>query len=290
MNPGRPRRVITQTRLLSRSRASRHYGGVTSVSAATSGQPAWLAVAGGPDQSGTAPAEQGLVTHHERAGIEFSLWSPPGVGDAVVAGPGQSSAALLPLLVVNDGPEYDKLAGLTRYLAAGVAGKWLPPLRAALLSPGERDRRYSANTRYAHALVNGVLPSLPATRRIGMGTSLGALAMLHAHCTYPAAFEAMFLQSGSFFTPRFDAHERRFPYYPRVVRFVTGIRPAHPIPVSLTCGVAEENLQNNRLMTQLLRDHGYPADLHEVPGAHDWSSWRDAFDPHLTALIQQVLR
>lgn len=243
---------------------------MTSVSAATSGQPAWLA----------APAEEGLVTHHERAGIEFSLWSPPGVGDPT----------LLPLLVVNDGPEYDKLAGLTRYLAVGVAGKWLPPLRAALLSPGERDRRYSANNRYAHALVNGVLPSLPATKRIGMGTSLGALAMLHAHCTYPAVFEAMFLQSGSFFTPRFDAHERRFPYYPRVVRFVTGIRPAHPIPVSLTCGATEENLQNNRLMTQLLRDHGYPAALYEVPGAHDWPSWREAFDPHLTALIQRVLQ
>jgi enterochelin esterase family protein len=255
---------------------------VTSVPAATSGQPAWLA----------APAGEGLVSHHERAGIEFSLWSPPGIDDAT----------LLPLLVVNDGPEYDKLAGLTRYLAVGVTGdeggpkggispgKWLPPLRAVLLSPGDRNRRYSASPRYAHALVNGVLPSLPATKRIGMGTSLGALAMLHAHCTYPAAFEAMFLQSGSFFTPRFDAHERRFPYYSRVVRFVASIRPAHPMPVSLTCGVTEENLQNNRQMTQLLRDHGYPAALHEVPGAHDWPSWRDAFEPHLTALIQRVLR
>ena len=243
---------------------------MTSVSAASYGQPAWLA----------APAEEGLVSHHDRAGIEFSLWSPPGIGDATP----------LPLLVVNDGPEYDKLASLTRYLAAGVTGKGLPPLRAALLSPGDRDRRYSANSRYARALINGVLPTLPATKRIGMGTSLGALAMLHTHCSYPAAFDAMFLQSGSFFTPRFDAHERRFPYYPRVTRFIAAIRLARPIPVSLTCGKAEENLQNNRLMTQLLRDRGYPATLHEVPGAHDWPAWRDALEPHLTALIQQVFR
>jgi enterochelin esterase-like enzyme len=243
---------------------------VTSVPAASYDQPAWLAV----------PAEEGLVSHHDRSGIGFSLWSPPGIGDTT----------LLPLLVVNDGPEYDKLASLTRYLTAGVAGKWLPPLRAALLSPGDRNRRYSANSRYARDLVNGVLPSLPATRLIGMGTSLGALAMLHAHCSYPPAFDAMFLQSGSFFTPRFDAHERRFPYYPRVVRFITAIQPAHPIPVSLTCGATEENLQNNRLMTQLLCDHGYPAALYEVPGAHDWQSWRNAFDPHLTALVQQVCR
>ena len=58
----------------------------------------------------------------------------------------------LPLLVAHDGPEYDVLASLTRYLAAGVAGRWLPRLRAALLSPGPRDRWYSANARYARAL------------------------------------------------------------------------------------------------------------------------------------------
>ena len=220
----------------------------------------------------------GLLSQRVRAGIEFSLWSPSGASDT----------DLLPLLVVNDGPESDERAGLTQYLAAGVAGKWLPPVRAVLLGPGDRDRRYSANPRYARDLVNGLLPSLPATKRIGMGTSLGALAMLHAHCSYPSAFDAMFLQSGSFFTPRFDAHERRFPYYPRVVRFVADIRPARPVPVSLTCGAAEENLENNRLITLLLRDHGYPAGLHEVPGAHDWPSWRGAFDPHLTTLIQRV--
>ena len=53
-----------------------------------------------------------------------------------------------------------------------------------------------------------------------MGTSLGALAMLHAHCRYPDAFDALFLQSGSFFCPALDSHERRFPYYRRIVRFV----------------------------------------------------------------------
>ncbi len=245
-----------------------HYVDVTSVSAAADDQPAWL----------TAPADEGLVSRRVRAGVEFSLWSPPGVGDTEP----------LPLLLVNDGPEYDELASLTRYLAAGVTGKSLPPLRAALLSPGDRDRRYSANPQYAKALVDGVLPGLPATKRIGMGTSMGALAMLHTHCSYPDAFDAMFLQSGSFFTPRFDAHERRYPYYPRVVRFITAIRPTHPIPVALTCGVAEENLKNNRLMTQLLRDHGYPATLHEVPGAHDWTTWRDAFAPYLTALLNST--
>jgi enterochelin esterase-like enzyme len=204
----------------------------------------------------------------------------------------------LPLLVAHDGPEYDALASLTGYLAAGVAGGWLPRLRAALLSPGPRDRWYSANPRYARALAREVIPALEGrlatSVRIGMGTSLGALAMLHAHRRYPRVFDGLFLQSGSFFFPRFDDHERRFPYYPRVVRFVASIldRGAHdgnrPVPVTLTCGAIEENVDNNRLMAQALRTRGYPVAWHEVHDVHNYTAWRDAFDPHLTRLLRLV--
>ena len=202
----------------------------------------------------------------------------------------------LPLLVAHDGPEYDALASLTRYLAAGVAGRWLPRLRAALLSPGPRDRLYSANPRYARALAGAVLPALgrrlAISARIGMGASLGGLAMLHAYCHYPDAFDGLFLQSGSFFSPRFDAHERRFPYYPRVVRFVAGVHdgdlPDRRVPVVLTCGAIEENVANNRMVEQSLQARGYPAELAEVPDMHNYTAWRDAFHPHLTRLVGQV--
>jgi enterochelin esterase family protein len=187
-------------------------------------------------------------------------------------------------------PEY-ALASLTRYLAAGVAGGWLPRLRAALLGPGDRNRWYSANARYANALARLVIPA--TTVAIGMGTSLGALAMLHAHCQHPGTFDALFLQSGSFFCPRFDNQERRFPYYQRIIEFVAGVHvgrlvSARTIPVVLTCGVIEENIENNRLMARALQVRGYPAALHEVPDMHNYTAWRDAFDPHLTRLLQQV--
>ena len=79
---------------------------------------------------------------------------------------------------------------------------WLPPLRAALLGPGHRDRWYSANARYARALRLAVIPALAGrlatSVRVGMGASLGGLAMLHTHRRHPDAFDAPFLQSGSF--------------------------------------------------------------------------------------------
>jgi len=234
-------------------------------------------------------------------GIEGDLWSPADVPED----------ERLPLLVVHDGPEYDERAGLTGYLGEGMVARRLPRLRALLLSPGDRDRNYSANARYAYKLARTVLGntglggsaasgstasgsagSAGAGRppvRIGMGTSLGALAMLHAHSRNPGLFDALFLQSGSFFTPGADPQERgRFPYFARVVKYTAAPKLVRPIPVLLTCGKDEENLANNRLITDLLREHGYPATLHEVGGGHDWQWWHAAFEPHLDDLLRQA--
>jgi enterochelin esterase family protein len=245
----------------------------------------------------TAPAESGQSTTFEvpagslDGAVAVRTWAPAGARDEDE----------LPLLVAHDGPEYDALASLTGYLAAGVAGGWLPRLRAALLSPGPRDSWYSANPRYARALAREVIPALDGrlatSVRIGMGTSLGGLAMLHAHWRYPRVFDGLFLQSGSFFCPRFDAHEQWFPHYPRVTRFVAGVldRGAPPgdravpaVPITLTCGAIEENVDNNRLMAQGLRARGYPVAWHEVPDMHNYTAWRDAFDPYLTRLFGLV--
>jgi enterochelin esterase-like enzyme len=240
----------------------------------------------------TGPAVRGGFTDFEvpvkalDAAVAVRVWSPAGTRDG----------ERLPLLVAHDGPEYDSLASLTRYLSAGVAGGWLPRLRAALLAPGHRDRWYSASMRYTRALCLTVIPKITSrmatSQRVGMGASLGALSMLHAHCRYPGAFDALFLQSGSFFCPAFDEHERRFAYYRRVVRFVAdvhdGALPSRPVPAVLTCGMIEENVENNRLMVKTLRSRGYPATLHEVPDMHNYTAWRDAFDPWLTGLLGQV--
>ena len=118
--------------------------------------------------------------------------------------------------------------------------------------------------------------------------------MLHAYCGYPGALDALFLQSGSFFVPRLDSQERRFRYFRRITDFTAAVHagglPANPVPVVMTCGAIEENIENNRLMLDTLRSRGYPATLAEVPDLHNYTAWRDAFHPHLTALLGQVAR
>jgi enterochelin esterase-like enzyme len=219
--------------------------------------------------------------------LEVVLWSPAGLPDDRPAA----------LLVVHDGPEYDQLAGLTTYLTAWTGNGTLPPLRAALMPPGPRNDRYSADGPYTRALCLAVLPRLrdevETTAVVGMGASLGALAMLHAQ-RQGQCLDALFLQSGSFFHPRHDAHERRFAQYDRVVRSVAAVLRSEghprPVPTVMTCGTVEENLANNRIMARALAAQGYDVTLREVRDAHNYPAWRDALDPWLTGLLREVAR
>ncbi|OLF13553.1 hypothetical protein BU204_26805 [Actinophytocola xanthii] len=214
-----------------------------------------------------------------------TLWSP--------AGPDEP----LPLLVAHDGPEYDELAGLTLFSAAMIQAGRLPSHRVALLSPGDRDEEYSANPAHATALRRTILPALRTAARVrgpvvGMGASLGGLAMLHAHRRHPGLFGGLFLQSASFLDIAVDAHEaERFGRFERVDAFVGRVRrrrPSRTVPTVLTCGLAEENLANNRRMAAVLDRQDYPVRLVEVPDAHNYVGWRDAFDPALVDLLTQV--
>jgi enterochelin esterase family protein len=193
-----------------------------------------------------------------------------------------------PLLVAHDGPEYDRLASLTQYSGAMIASGALPPHRVALLAPADRDEWYSASRRYAQALTSDVLPALNPVDAVGMGASLGALALLHAHVRRP--FAGLFLQSGSFFVLRHDAHEHRFSRFSRVIRAVRELKRDAGVPerVTMTCGVLEENLANNREMARALAEQEFDVELHAVPDMHNYIGWRDALHPYLTHLLLRV--
>jgi enterochelin esterase-like enzyme len=205
--------------------------------------------------------------------LDVRVWSP---GD----GP-------LPLLLAHDGPEYEALGSLTRYAGVMIERGAVAPFRVALLPPGDRNEWYSASAAYGRALAGRILPGLRdqvavAGRPVGMGASLGALAMLQAQRRWPGTLAGVFLQSGSFFIPRFDRHEAGFPRYARIVRFVGGVlrAPAPALPIAMTCGAEEENVHNNRVMAAALG-----TGLHEVPDLHNYTGWRDALHPHLTRLL-----
>lgn len=228
-----------------------------------------------------------------RTDVPVFLWSSAGA----------ATDQALPLLVAHDGPEYAAYSLLVHFLDLMVEEGRLPPMRAAVLAPpGDRNQLYSASAGYSRALAHEILPGLARvapsppgrTARIGMGASLGALAMLHAHRVSPASFGALYLQSGSFFRQRFDKQESGFVRFRRISRFVGTVLTArewmHPIPVTMTCGAVEENLANNRALHRALREQGYETRFYTNPDAHNWIGWRDAFDPYLVDLLARTWR
>jgi enterochelin esterase-like enzyme len=223
------------------------------------------------------------------APVRVTLWSPQ---DAPAGEP-------LPLLAAHDGPEYDRFSSLTRYSGALIRAGRLPRHRVALLHPGPRDEWYSASAYYARAVAGEVLPAIAQAVAVeggvvGMGTSLGGLAMLHLQRRHPDALDGLFLQSSSFFIPRHDHMAAGFSRFGRIVRFVRevlrGEEFERPVPAALTCGAWEENVENNRRVTAALRLQGYDAVLHELADLHNYTAWRDAFDPHLTGLLRRTWR
>ena len=240
---------------------------------------------------------RGELTHHRltsrilRTEAPVLVWHPAGA----------DVEELLPLLIVHDGPEYGELSSLVKLLDVFTEKGELPRMRAALVPPlGDRNESYSASAAYSRALAHEIIPALarfaptpPGRRaRVGMGASLGALAMLHALRTSPAAFGGLYLQSGSFFRQRFDKQEAGFPRFRRISRFVGRVYTAdewsHPIPVAMTCGTVEENLHNNEAMHEALQAQSYDVTFARNRDAHNWISWRDTFDPHLIDLLRKM--
>jgi enterochelin esterase family protein len=242
--------------------------------------PAWLVAERAPGRIEAVPVPV--------RGLRVRLWSPL---DADPATP-------LPLLVAHDGDAYAAEGGLLHFSAATIAASALPPHRVALLDADDRAEAFSASPYHARTLCLRVLPLL--ARRVAvrggpvvMGASLGALAALHAHRRFPGRLGGLFLQSGSYFMPRFDDHESDFGRYPRIVAAVAAMLAAPRtgagrVPVTVTCAEEEENVRNNRLVAAALAEQGHPLVLALAAGGHDYPTWRAALHPHLTDLLERA--
>ena len=240
--------------------------------------PAWV----GDDESPEGRLEQRVLRSRAlRTSVDALFWTP---ADADPAEP-------LPLLLVHDGPEFARYGALLRLCDHLVAFGEVEPFRAVLLPPPlDRNESYSASARYARALVEEWLPAIPsAGRPVALGVSLGAAALLHAHWRYPGRFGGLFLQSGSFFRRSLDSHEAAFGRFARLTRFVSSVvggrGSSASVPVTVTCGTGEENLDNNRVVVAALRRRGWDVTFVEHRDAHNWISWRDALHPHLAELL-----
>ena len=60
------------------------------------------------------------------------------------------------------------------------------------------------------------------------------------------------------------------------------------MPTTITCGTAEENLENNRALAAALLRRGWDLRVVWNRDAHNWTGWRDALHPHLADLLRRA--
>lgn len=218
--------------------------------------------------------------------VPVTTWSPVELPDSTPA----------PLLVVHDGPEYDRLADLGTWASAITASGRVPRFRMALLQPVARDEWYSVNPDWPAAMAT-IVDHLTADQGITgplvlMGASLGGLAALQVALDgsddmLPVG--GVFSQSGSFFLPHLDPQEATHPGFSRITAWVGGVRTrakrVTPLDIALTCGTHEENLDNNLAMVEVLAAAGHRTSFAPLPDLHNYTAWRDGLAPSLDDLV-----
>lgn len=220
---------------------------------------------------------------------ELAIWQPAGA----------SADDELPLVLFLDGIDYLRLGRMQWVLENTIGWGWMPACRAVFIAPLQRDDEYSANPG-TPAWLGHVLDSLrtvinvPANRekRIAVGTSLGALCLLHAASVNESLFGGLVLQSGSFFQRDTDRMECGYPWFERITNAVShvlsrGLGNAPP-RISATCGTAEENIRNNDVMMSRLQERGVNVVRYQrVRDAHNWTAWRNCIGEALMNVMRE---
>ncbi|GAB4141093.1 MAG: hypothetical protein Fur0037_07810 [Planctomycetota bacterium] len=200
-----------------------------------------------------------------------------------------------PLLIVHDGEDFLKYAGLKTVLDNLIHRLEIPALVVALTQAEDRMREYAADERHAAFLCDELVPALerryPLVRRPSarglLGASFGAVAALHAAWRRPGFFGKLLLQSGSFVFTEIGDHDRG-PMFDPVVAFLNEFRrnPGRPAEqVFQSCGVYESLIYYNRSMVPLLQETGMDVRYREANDGHNWENWRDRLREGLSFLF-----
>jgi len=200
-----------------------------------------------------------------------------------------------PLLLVHDGGDYLRYAGLATVLDNLIHRKEIPAVVAALLHPPDRHADYRASEAYARHLTGELVPTLerelpllgtPEGRCL-MGASLGAVASLAAAARSPGFYGRLLLQSGSFAFSDIGEHGRG-PVFDPIAEFVNRFR-REPVKVSakafLSCGTYESLIYENRSLVPVLQKTGMDVRFVEARDGHNWENWRDRLREGLSWLL-----
>lgn len=201
-----------------------------------------------------------------------------------------------PLLVVHDGTDYLRFAGMKTVLDNLIHSLEIPNMVACFVDSPDRLKEYAAHEPHARFICEELTPHLEQTlplearptSRCLMGASFGGVAALSTAWRYPGFWGRLLLQSGSFAFTDIGRGNRRGPVFDPVVHFVNALR-AHIRPFSqrlfVSCGVYESLIYENRSLVPLLDHSDMEVRFVESRDGHNWENWRDRLREGLSWLF-----
>lgn len=197
--------------------------------------------------------------------------------------PATGSVGPRPLLVVHDGSDFVRHAGLLDVLDNLIAERVIPPVVVALVDPGDRMSEYSDDPRHAafvaeivrEAITHHGVNADPADHAY-LGASLGGVAALSA-AWRNGGVGGLVLLSGSFVTALGGPYKRG-PFFLPTIDFVRRFKedPRQPAQrIYQACGIYEGLAPDNRKFTPLLVSTGAAVTYEEHRDGHHWHNWRN---------------
>ncbi|MCC7535869.1 MAG: enterochelin esterase [Deltaproteobacteria bacterium] len=201
-----------------------------------------------------------------------------------------------PLLIVHDGADYLRYAGMKTVLDNLIHRLEVPDVVVAFIDSPNRLREYANDGQHARYVTEELVPELercyplqarPQGRAL-MGASFGAVASFATAWRTPGFYGRLLLQSGSFAFSDIGRHNHRGPLFDPVVDFVNRYRD-EPIAVAekvfLSCGMYESLIYENRSLLPLLQETGMEVRYVEARDGHNWENWRDRLREGLSWLF-----
>jgi len=172
---------------------------------------------------------------------------------------------------VHDGGEYLQNARMSTVMDNLINAGDIPPLVVVMLDPVNRMHEYWANDDYTDFLCAEFIPKIDkryrtindrAARGV-MGASLGGLISTYVALSHPRLFSKVAGQSSAFFLEQEktaallqNIKGSRFSFYFDVGKYEPRFIPDH------------------KRLVALLKKKRWPCKYQELPGGHNWTSWR----------------
>ncbi len=226
-------------------------------------------------------------TEHERSIREIRVHSDH-LGSrrhhVLYATPDLEPSTPAPLLVVHDGSDYLRYAGLAECVTTMVGAGRIPPIRVLGLNPRVRHQRYIASDHHADHVVEEALPHVKERVAVSepvaiMGASLGAVAAWHTAWRHPSVFTAMVLQSGTFaLHPHPELDDSMYRSINRFVEAALAEPRTNAMRVMQSCGRWESLIDWNRTVAAALGPRSTAHRYIETWTGHDWGAWSGTMD------------